>query len=149
MKRERVEISVGIFVLIGLVCVGYLVIKLGKMEIFGNDHYNVKARFTSVSGLRPGAPVEMAGVQIGDVREITLDEEDMVAAVTFRIKEGIRLSDDVIASVKTSGLIGDKYIDISPGGSEDFIEDGGVIVNTEPAVDIGDLIGKYAFGSVK
>jgi phospholipid/cholesterol/gamma-HCH transport system substrate-binding protein len=117
MNRSSIEIAVGIFVLLGILCVGYLTIRLGKMKWLGDDSYAVYAHFQSVSGLNAGASVEMAGVQIGQVGAISLSNEEKVAIVKIKIKKEVVLSDDVIASVKTSGLIGDKYIMLSPGGS--------------------------------
>lgn len=140
---------VGIFVLIGLICVAYLTIKLGKMEWLGENHYLLSARFDSVSGLTHGAGVELAGVQIGQVNSINLDTESMQALVQLKIEKGIQLGDDVIASVKTAGLIGDKYINIIPGGSEDILKPGDTIMDTESALDIEELISKYVFGSVE
>jgi phospholipid/cholesterol/gamma-HCH transport system substrate-binding protein len=148
MKKSSVEFGVGVFVLIGILCVGYLTIRLGKMELIGSDDYRVKARFNSVSGLKVGAQVEIAGVQVGDVDAIELDAEDQVAIVTLKIKSGVKLTDDVIASVKTSGLIGDKFIKLSPGGSDIILEPGDMIVETESSLDIEALISKYAFGDI-
>ncbi len=148
MEKKSIEIAVGIFVLIGLVCVGYLAIKLGKMQWIGDDTYPVFARFQSVSGLKNGAYVEMAGVQIGQVDSISLDREDQVALVKLRIKKGVSLSDDVIASVSTAGLIGDKYIKVSPGASEEILRPGDTITETESAVELEELISKYVFGGV-
>lgn len=148
MKRTTIEIWVGIFVLIGLICVGYLTIKLGKMELIGGNHYTVSARFLSVSGLKTGAEVVLAGVQVGSVDRITLDQERMMALVDLKIKNGIELTEDVIASVKTAGLIGDKYIRLSPGGAEEVLKPGDLITETESAIDLEDMIGKYVFGDV-
>lgn len=149
MKRHSIETSVGFFVLIGLLCVAYLTIKLGKMEWLGEGRcYYVTARFSSVSGLKKGAVVDMAGVEIGQVDRIDLDSNEKVAVVRLKIKEGVPLSEDAIASVKTAGLIGDKYIKIEPGGSEVLLHDGGRIELTESAVDLEEVIGKYAFGEV-
>jgi phospholipid/cholesterol/gamma-HCH transport system substrate-binding protein len=148
MKKGSVEAAVGIFVLIGIACVGYLTIKLGKMELMGDNHYPVYARFQSVSGLKPGAFVEMAGVQIGKVDSISLDQKTKVALVRLNINKDVALSDDVIASVTTAGLIGDKYIKLSPGGSEEVIKPGGQITETESAVNLEELISKYVFGGV-
>lgn len=148
MNKKSVEIAVGIFVLIGFACISYLTIKLGKMDIMDDDTYTLSAKFQSVSGLKTGAQVEMAGVQIGKVESISLDKERMVADVKLKIRKDLELTDDVIASVKTSGLIGDKYIKISQGGSEDILEDKGEITETESALDIEDLISKYVFGGV-
>ncbi len=139
---------VGIFMVIGLVCVGYLTIKLGKMEVFGDKGYSISANFGSVSGLRNGANVEIAGVVVGRVTKISIDTSSYLANVQMQINHGMVLGDDTIASVKTSGLIGDKYIALEPGGSEDLLGEGSVIFDTESAVDIESLISKYVFGGV-
>ena len=148
MKRTSVETAVGVFVLIGILCIGYLTIKLGKMELFGGDYYELTANFDSVSGLKAGADVELAGVRIGQVDSIELDQETDTAMVRLKIRKGVKISDDAIASVKTSGLIGDKYIKITPGGSEDYLQPGDNISDTESALDIEELISKYVFGKV-
>lgn len=147
MKKYPLEFSVGIFMLIGLICLGYLTVKLGKMELFGTDGYTINARFTSIAGLKTGASVEIAGVPVGKVTGIKLNE-DYYALVSLRINPDVRLSDDSIASIKTSGLIGDKYVNLSMGGSDVVLKEGGEIVETESAVDIEALISKYVFGSV-
>ena len=149
MKQSSVEVGVGIFVLIGIVCVGYLTLRLGELELLKGDYYHLNARFRSVSGLKVGAQVEIAGVQVGQVDGIALDGEDMNARVSLKIKNDVKLGDDVIASVKTAGLIGDKYIKLSPGGSADLLKPGDLITDTESALDIEELISRYAFGSVK
>ncbi|HCR11983.1 outer membrane lipid asymmetry maintenance protein MlaD [Solidesulfovibrio sp.] len=149
MKKYSMETTVGIFVLAGLMCVAYLTVKLGKLDVLGGDRYPVTARFKDVTGLKSGAYVEMAGVRIGRVAGINLDTKANMALVTLEIDKGVRLTDDSIASIKTSGLIGDKFVKISPGGSDDVLGPGGLIVETEPSVDLGDLIGKYVFGGVK
>lgn len=148
MKKGSVEFAVGIFVIIGMICVGYLTIKLGQMEWIGEDSYSIKARFRDISGLKKGSQVEMAGVQIGRVDDIRLDQERMMALVTMKIEKGLKLSEDSIASIKTSGIIGDKYVKISPGGSEEMLEPGDVIVETESAVDLEEMVSKYVFGDV-
>ena len=146
MKNSSVEIAVGIFVIIGVMCVGYLTINLGKIEWFGSDGYPVVARFQSISGLKQGANVEMAGVEIGKVASIKLDPDRQVAIVTMRIQNGVELTEDVMASVKTAGMIGDKYIKLTPGGSDEILKPGDMIVDTESVVDIEELISKYVFG---
>lgn len=147
MKKYSLEFSVGIFMLIGLLCLGYLTVKLGKMEVFGADGYTLSARFSSATGLRTGADVEIAGVPVGKVTGIRLNK-DYSAEVSLLLNRGIELSDDSIASIKTSGLIGDKYVSVSLGGSDTMLADGGEIVETESAVDIEALISKYVFGGV-
>jgi phospholipid/cholesterol/gamma-HCH transport system substrate-binding protein len=149
MKKISIETAVGIFMLIGIISVGYLSIRLGKMELTGDKYYPVFARFQSVSGLISGAHVELAGVHVGNVDSIKLDPKRLVAVVELKIQKGLKLSDDVIASVKTSGLIGDKYIDLVPGNSEMILKPGGLITETESAVDLESLISKYVFGGAK
>lgn len=149
MKRSSIETSVGIFMFIGLMCVGYLTIHLGKVDWFGDDYYTVYARFESVSGLKEGAAVEIAGVPIGEVESISLDPKTEVAMVALKIRKGVKLTEDVIASVKTAGLIGDKYIMLSPGGSDQKLSEGSLITETESSVDVESLISKYVFGSAE
>ncbi|MFW5722669.1 MAG: outer membrane lipid asymmetry maintenance protein MlaD [Desulfohalobiaceae bacterium] len=149
MKKYTLETSVGVFVLIGLLCVGYLTIQLGRMELLGGNYYPLKARFTSVAGLTRGSAVEMAGVKVGKVESINLDREDFVAIVTLQIENGIPVTDDAMASVKTRGLIGDKFIEISPGASDFELGPGEMIVDTVPALDIEGLVSRYAFGDVE
>ena len=148
MGNRSIEMAVGIFVIVGLICVGYLSIKLGKIDLLGDDSYPIYARFQSISGLKSGAPVEMAGVQIGQVDEISLEKETSVAKVRLKIRKGVSLSDDVIATVSTSGLIGDKFIRISQGGSEKILKPGDTITETESSLNLEELIGKYVFGGV-
>jgi len=148
MKKDKLEIMVGIFVLIGIICMGYLTIKLGRMEILGDNNYRLLARFESVTGLRKGASVEIAGVQVGRVDKITLEAESQLAEVVIKIENGVELADDVIASIKTTGLIGDKYINLQPGGSDEILKPGDRIVETESAVDLEELISKYVFGGL-
>jgi phospholipid/cholesterol/gamma-HCH transport system substrate-binding protein len=149
MKKSSIETSVGIFMFIGLVCIGYLTIHLGKIGWITDNHYTVYARFESVSGLKPGAAVEMAGVQIGQIDTISIEPDRQDAKVKMEIQKEIILTDDVIASVKTAGLIGDKYIMLSPGGSNRILKDGDLITETESAVDLESLISKYVFGSAE
>ncbi len=139
---------IGVFVAIALACMAYLTIKLGRMEVFDDSGYTVTARFTSVAGLRVGANVEIAGVAIGKVSAIRLSTEDCSAQVDLRIDKGVPLSEDVMASVKTSGLIGDKYISITPGGSDEKLAAGSTITDTESSMDLESLIGKFVFGGV-
>lgn len=148
-KQYIVETSVGIFVVLSLLCVGYLTVKLGKVELFGTEYYSIKARFSSVTGLRSGNEVSISGVKVGQVSRISLDEEDYVSIVTMKIENGIEISDDSMAAIKTSGLIGDKYVSISPGGSGMYLEPGGMLLETQPPVDFEELVSKYVFGNVK
>jgi phospholipid/cholesterol/gamma-HCH transport system substrate-binding protein len=149
MKKYRQETIAGIFVLIGLLCVGYMAVKLGKVSLWGDNTYTLYARFTSVSGLRVGNPVEMFGLQIGQVEDLKIDQKEQMAIVGLKINKGINIYGDANASIKTEGLIGDRYVSIDPGGAAPLLNPGGMITQTEPPVDIGNLVGKYLFGGVK
>ncbi|MFP4428479.1 MAG: outer membrane lipid asymmetry maintenance protein MlaD [Desulfovermiculus sp.] len=144
--RYAVETSVGVFVLVTLLCVGYLTIQLGELDFLQTDTYPVKASFNSVSGLNVGNEVQISGVSVGKVKSIELEKDRFVAIVTMSIDQDVTLSDDSMAAVKTSGLIGDKYISISPGGSGMELEPGDMIIDTQSPIDIEELVGKYVFG---
>lgn len=148
MKRYEMESLVGIFVVIGIICVGYMTIKLGKVQLFGDDELRISARFKSVSGLRVGSPVEMFGINVGTVERLSIDKERDMAVVKMKIREALKIYDDGSASIKTSGLIGDKFVKIDPGGGGDLIKSGGWITETNSPLDIEDIVGKFAFGNV-
>ena len=146
MKRSVLDLTVGVFVLIGVLALGWLSVKLGRIDLFGNAGYAVTADFPSVGGLKAGSAVEIAGVEIGRVESIGL--ADYQARVTLRVHSGVKLQEDVIASIKTKGLIGEKYIRISPGGSDKIIPPNGRIREVEAPVDFEELLSKYIFGKV-
>jgi phospholipid/cholesterol/gamma-HCH transport system substrate-binding protein len=149
MKKLNAEISVGIFVLAGLLCLAYLSIKLGKVELWGGNYYELTANFESVSGLKTGATVEIAGVDIGRVCRIKLDiKRGYTAKVFLQIKPGINLSDDTIASIRTSGIIGDKYVRLQPGRDNKMLAGGSRIRHTESAIDLEQIISEYIQGKV-
>ena len=145
MRRFNVEIVVGLFMVAGFLCFAWLSIKLGDIDVFGPKSYSVSAKFGSVSGLKSGAIVEIAGVQVGKVTDISFDPKEYEAQVVMAINQGVVLQDDSIASVRTAGIIGDRYIDISPGGSNELIGDGGRIHETESAINLEELVSKYIF----
>lgn len=149
MKKYSMETAVGVFILIGLICVGYMTVKLGKVSLFGEDTYQLHARFASVSGLRAGSSVEIYGIEIGSVTSLGIDTEKQMGIVTMKINKGVAVYDDAAATIKTAGLIGDKFVRIDPGGSGELLKPGGTITQTTVPSDIEDLIGKYAFGDVK
>jgi phospholipid/cholesterol/gamma-HCH transport system substrate-binding protein len=147
VERSKVNIAAGFFVILGLMALGYLSIKLGRVSFLGGGGYIVTANFPSVGGLKAGSNVEIAGVEVGRVESIGL-AKDYEAQVTLRISSGVKLQDDSIASIKTKGLIGEKYIRISPGGSDKIIPPNGRIREVEAPVDLEELISKYIFGKV-
>jgi len=146
MKRGNLELVVGVFVLAGLACLAYLAVHLGKMELFGGG-YRVFANFDNISGLKAGATVEVAGVEVGRVESITLTSGDR-AKLVLRLHPGIKLYDDAIASIRTKGIIGDKFVKLSPGSSGNLIANGEKIRDTESAVEWEELIAKYIHGKV-
>ena len=149
MKKGNLELVVGVFMLIGIACLAYLSIKLGKMELIGGDVYPLYAEFDSVSGLKRGSFVEIAGVEVGRVDSIVYLSDKGVARVNLLVRSGVKLQDDVIAAVRTKGIIGDKYVKLKPGGSERYLTPGGRIRETESSVDIEELLSKYIHGKVE
>jgi phospholipid/cholesterol/gamma-HCH transport system substrate-binding protein len=149
MKKYHHETVAGLFVLVGLICVGYLTVKLGNVHLWGSDSYPLYARFNSVSGLRIGNSIEMLGLEIGEIAGFSMDQEKSVVVAELRVKKPIKVYEDAIASIKTAGLIGDKYVSIDPGGAGELLKPGGTITQTESPPDLGELIGKYAFGDIE
>jgi phospholipid/cholesterol/gamma-HCH transport system substrate-binding protein len=146
MERTKVNVAVGLFLVLGILALGWLSIKLGRVSFLGGTGYLVTADFPSVGGLKSGSGVEIAGVLIGRVESIGL--ADYQARVVLRLNGDVKLQDDSIASIKTKGLIGEKYIRISPGGSDKLIPPNGRIREVEAPVDLEELISKYIFGKV-
>jgi len=146
VNQPRTEIIVGAFVLVGIICLGYLAIRLGKLEVFGNHGYIVYADFASVAGLKIGDPVEIAGVKVGKVEAITLAEDR--ARLAIQVEPHVKLQEDVIASVRARGLIGDKFVLLTPGASENLLRPGGKIRETESPPDLPDLLGKIVGGDL-
>jgi phospholipid/cholesterol/gamma-HCH transport system substrate-binding protein len=148
MKDAKLEFAVGLFMLLGLAALAYLTVKLGAGEFVGRDTYRIEARFANTGGLNKGANVMLAGVPVGRVDGIRLDPDDYSAIATLSIRRGVALPADTMASVKTTGLIGDKYIALAPGADDEFLEPTARILMTESAVELESLISKMAFGSV-
>jgi len=146
MKKFDVELCVGLFMILGIMCLGYLSIKLGKLEVLGSQGYEVEAVFSNGGGIKSGSTVVIAGVEIGRVKKVSLD--DYQAVVVMDLAPDVKLQEDAIASIKTRGLIGDKFIEITPGGSEEVIGPGGKIRDTQSAIDFEELISNYVFGKL-
>ena len=144
--ERRVHIAVGLFLVLGILALGYLSVKLGRVSFLGSAGYVVSVDFPSVGGLKAGSAVEIAGVEIGRVESIGL--ADYQARATLRINRDVKLQEDSIASIKTKGLIGEKFVRISPGGSDKLIQPGGRIREVEAPVDFEELLSKYIFGKV-
>lgn len=146
MKKFDVELCVGLFMILGILCLGYLSIKLGKLEVLGSQGYEVEAVFSNGGGIKSGSTVVIAGVEIGRVKKVSLD--DYQALVVMDLPLHVKIQEDAIASIKTRGLIGDKFIEITPGGSEEVIGPGGKIRDTQSAIDFEELISNYVFGKL-
>ena len=146
MKKFDLELAVGFFMIIGIICLGYLSIKLGKMEVFGDEGYEIQAVFSNSGGLKPGSSVVIAGVEVGRVKKVILD--DYQAKIFLNLPLNLKIQEDAIASIKTKGLIGEKYVEITPGGADELIKPGGRIRDTQSAIDIEELISNYVFGKI-
>lgn len=148
-RDKRLEFGVGVFVLLGLAAILYLTVKLGAGDLVGAQTYPLEARFANTGGLSEGSTVMLGGVNVGRVQAIRLDPADYSAIVEMNIVRDLRLPSDTMASIRTSGLIGDKFIALAPGAEEEFLKPSERIVMTESAVELESLISKMAFGSVK
>jgi phospholipid/cholesterol/gamma-HCH transport system substrate-binding protein len=149
MKKYANETWIGLFMTAGLICVVYLSVQLGDVSVFGGDTYTLKARFNEISSLREGSSVTMMGIDIGRVAGVRIDQKRRHAVVRLGVDKDIRIYSDAIASIKTRGLIGEKYMEIDAGGAGDLLAPEGTIINTEPPIDLIELVGKYAFGSIE
>jgi phospholipid/cholesterol/gamma-HCH transport system substrate-binding protein len=147
MKKMNLEMIVGLFLLAGFACFSYLAVKMGDIKVFQNETYPVTAKFTSISGLKEGSVVELAGVNVGKVSRIELDPGDYEAIVHLDVDKSVKLQDDSIASIRTAGIIGDKYIKLTPGGSDVILGAGDEIEETEPSISLEELVSKYIFDS--
>jgi phospholipid/cholesterol/gamma-HCH transport system substrate-binding protein len=146
MEKTKLEMVVGVFVLVGVLCLAYLSVKLGKLELVGGDVYEVEAQFNSATGLKPGSTIEIAGVEVGRVRGITLNQDR--AMVKLAVNNTVKLYTDTIASIKTRGIIGEKFLALSPGGGGDPLKPGDTIRDTESGLDLEELVSQFVHGKV-
>lgn len=146
MRRFNIEVTVALFVIVGLCALGYLMVRLGNVQLWRGAMYDLTAVFPSTAGLRSGATVDIAGVKIGWVTTIALHDYD--AVVTLRLDNRIRLQEDAVASIRTRGVLGDKYVLITPGDSERLLRPGERIREVEPPIDIETLIGRFIQGKL-
>ena len=146
MKHFKMDFAVGLFMIVGILCLGYLTVKLGRLEVLGGEGYELEAIFSNGGGIKAGSAVVIAGVEVGRVKTVEL--RDYQARVLISLPEGMQIQEDAIASVKTKGLIGEKFLEISPGGSDELLPPGGRIRDTQPAVDLEQLISNYVFGKL-
>jgi phospholipid/cholesterol/gamma-HCH transport system substrate-binding protein len=149
MKNTKLELSVGFFMLLGIAAISYLAIQVGTGSLISGDTYLIESRFTNAGGLHAGSSVMLAGVTVGRVEGVRIEPSDYSAIVTLRVLSLLRLPTDSMASIKTTGLIGDKFVSLAPGADETYMKSGMRITLTESAMDLESLIGKMAFGSVE
>lgn len=149
MKSVKLELMVGLFVLAGVAALAWMSVKLARMEFMAGDKLPLYANFTSTAGLKSGASVEIAGVAVGRVQSIDLDRKLYESRVLMLLDPGVPIQEDAIASVRTKGLIGDRYVSISPGGSERLLKANEVMTETEPAINFEELISQFVHGSIQ
>ena len=149
MTKLKIETLVGLFVLTGVLAIAYLSFTIGGARLFAEESYAFEARFSNVGGLKTGSDVRIAGVSVGRVLDVRLDADSYMALVRIEVPTTIEIDDDTIASIRTTGLIGDKFVALLPGGSGFPVESGDILYDTESAIDLESLIGRLAFGSVE
>ncbi len=147
MKKIDAELSAGLFLLLGIFALAFISIKLGRLDVTGRGEYTLYAEFEKAGGVKTGAAVEVAGVEVGKVKSIRLDK-NYEAMVELVVSDKVKIQEDAIASIKTKGLIGEKYVQINPGGSDKMLTNGGRIRETESPIDIEEAISKYIYGKV-
>ena len=148
MGNSRMEITVGLFLVMGFLALGWLAIQLGEVSwLTGAKTYTLNAEFNNISGVKPGADIQISGVTVGKVRQLRLNEDNL-AMVVMQVDNGIKVPVDSMASVKSQGIVGDKFIQLTLGGDETEYQPGETIVDTESSVDLESLISKFAFGQV-
>jgi len=147
-QRQSFQIGTGLFIALGFAALGYLATQTTSLANYRQGaSYDVKARFTNIGQLKLRAPVKVAGVRIGSVSDIKLEPDKLDALVTLSIDQRYnKIPDDSAASVFTSGLLGDQYVSLNPGGSPDALKNGDEVVLTQSSMQLEELIGKYLVG---
>lgn len=146
MKKNSLDLWVGLFVAIGLIALLFLALKAGNMSAISfQKTYNVSAKFDNIGGLKPRAPVKSAGVVVGRVSSIGFDDQSYQATVTLNLDERYQFPKDTSAKILTSGLLGEQYIGLEPGGDVDMLISGGKITQTQSAIVLENLISQFLF----
>ena len=146
MNRAKFDIAVGLFVALGLAAVVFMALKVGNLAGFDEGiGYRIEARFDNIGGLKVRAPVKSAGVVVGRVESIQLDQETYEAVVRMRLVEPYRFSKDTIASILTSGLLGEQYIGLETGGDSVYLAEGDRVKKTQSAMILEKLISQFLF----
>ena len=152
MNRQRsMEVIVGAFMAAGLVALFFLAMRVSNLSAAGDsDGYRISARFANVGSLKARAPVTMAGVRIGRVEDVRFDKATYEGVVTMRIDPKVdTIPDDTFANIFTAGLLGEQYVGLEPGGSQDYLTEGDVIENTQSALVLEQMIGQFLFSKAE
>lgn len=147
MKNIGLNFVVGLFVILGAAALFYMSVNIGGATVSGAGNYSLIARFENTSGLKEGAFVEAAGVRVGQATSIRFDPETYESVVEIVLDNMVQVPDDSIASIRTAGIIGDRFIKITPGGSDIYLEAGEEFLETEPSISLEELVSKYMFSS--
>lgn len=146
MERTKLDLWVGMFVVAGIAALVMLAMKVGNLSTYNvSETYQVQAYFSNIGGLKPKASIKSAGVLVGRVTEITLDTERYEARVTMSLDKRYQFPKDTFANILTSGLLGEQYVGLVPGGDSEMIKAGGQIKQTQSAMVLEDLIGKFIY----
>ena len=146
MKKQTLDIWVGLFVALGILALLFLALKAGNMSAFTfQPTYEVSARFDNIGGLKPRAPVKSAGVVVGRVKEIRFDDQSYQATVVLSLEERYKFPKDTSAKILTSGLLGEQYIGLEAGGDEAMIGQGSKLTQTQSAIVLENLIGQFLY----
>lgn len=151
-KKRQIEIWVGVFMAIGFAALFLLAMQISNLgTAYSGDTFRVSARFDNIGGLKVKAPVTIAGVEVGRVQEIHYDPDDFRAVVVMGIQAQYlgKIPDDSFAKILTAGLLGEQYVGIDPGGSEDTLKDGSEITITQSALVLEEVVGQFIFGKAQ
>ena len=150
MERTTLDLWVGMFVVAGVAALVVLALKVGNLSTYHvSDPYQLQAYFSNIGGLKPQASIKSAGVLVGRVTRITLDTERYEAKVVMSIDKRYQFPKDTFANILTSGLLGENYIGLMPGGDEKMLANGEELKKTQSAVVLEDLIGKFIYNKAE
>ena len=146
MQRKSLDVWVGLFVLLGAAAIMFLALKVGNLSSMNfGPGYTLTARFDNIGGLKPRAPVKSAGVVVGRVESIGFDDKSFQATVTMRMQGDVKFPKDSSAKILTSGLLGEQYIGIEPGGDDKNLAEGDRVKDTQSAIVLENLISQFLF----
>ncbi len=150
MERTTIDLWVGAFVVAGIGALVVLALKVGNLSTYNvSETYQLQAYFANIGGLKPKASIKSAGVLVGRVTGITLDSERYEAKVTMSIDKRYQFPKDTYANILTSGLLGEQYLGLAPGGDTEMLKNGDTIKHTQSAVVLEDLIGKFLYNQAQ